>query len=242
MRNAVGKKLSSQAGASLLIALVYFLTAMTVGAVVLTAASTNAGRLARNRREQQDYLAVASAALLVKEDFRGTVLTVGYKRVVTITTRTYEDPETGQPQTETSTSTDYSRTPAVLTGGSELLRDKPEDDLAQLYYSTVTALRTAAPGEMEYPLEIEAEDLPTVSGAMRVEMGEAEKARCTITVELYIEKDGAHTNAITVLFAPSVNNTQSTEREYGADTETITTTCTAAVTWDTPVITKGAAA
>ncbi len=242
MRKAVGRKLHSQTGASLLIALLYFLAAITVGAVALTAASTNAGRLVRNRQEQQDYLAVASAALLVKEDLRGTTLTVGYKRVITITTRTYVDPATGESQTQTSTSTDDSRTPAALTGGSELLRDRPKDDLAQLYYGTVAVLHEPAPGEMKYPLEIKAENLPTVSGTMRVETEETEKARYTITVELYIEEDGTRTNAITLLFTPTVRNTQSTGREYGADTETVTTTCTTAVTWDAPVITKGAAA
>ena len=67
-------KLHSRTGASMLIALLFFLVAMTVGAVVLTAASANAGRVKRNRQEQQNYLAVASAAGLLREDITaGTV-------------------------------------------------------------------------------------------------------------------------------------------------------------------------
>ena len=60
----VREKLHSRTGASLLIALLFFLVAMTVGAVVLTAASANAGRIQNNRQEQQNYLAVASAAAM----------------------------------------------------------------------------------------------------------------------------------------------------------------------------------
>ena len=48
----VREKLHSRTGASLLIALLFFLVAMTVGAVVLTAASANAGRIQKSRREQ----------------------------------------------------------------------------------------------------------------------------------------------------------------------------------------------
>ncbi len=233
MRKAVGKKLRSRTGASLLIALLYFLAAMTVGAVVLTAAA-NAGRVARNRREQQNYLAVSSAALLVKEDFRGAAFTAGYQK----TTVTSADEE-GNMRRDAY----YGKTFSALSGMSELLRDGPKNDLVQLYFSTVpaeTGLQGAAPA-MNYSLTFTAAaDLPEVSGVMTVDTSSG--ARYTIAVELYIEEDGTHSNATILLFTPTVSNTQSTEREYGADTETIKTTFTTAVTWDTPVITKGAAA
>lgn len=232
MRNVVKKKLHSQAGASVLIALLFFLAAMTVGAVVLTAASTNAGRLARNRQEQQDYLAVASAAMLVKEDFRGTVFTVGYQE----TTVTSVDGE-GNLQRDVY----YNKTSPALSGKSGLLEDRPENDLARLYYSTVAALNEAAPGEMNYPLEIRAAGLPDVFGAMTVD--QTDGARYTVTVMLYTQaEDGTHTNATTLLFTPAVSNTQSTGREYGAEAETVQTTCTTTVAWGAPTVTKGAAA
>lgn len=230
MRDVVRKKLRSQAGASLLIALLYFLAAMTAGAVVLTAASTNAGRLARNRQEQQDYLAVASAAMLVKEDFRGTAFTAGYQQ----TTVSSVDEE-GNLQRDVY----YSKTSPALSGEGELLKNGPEDGLAQLYYSTVAVLNAPAPGEMNYSLMIAAENLPDVLGAMTVD--QTDGARYTVTVRLYTQaEDGAHTNATTLLFTPAVSNTRSTEREYGADTETIKTTCTTTVAWGAPIITKGA--
>jgi len=243
MRNALREKLHSQTGASLLIALLFFLAALTVGAVVLTAAATNAGRLARNRREQQDYLAVASAALLVKEDFRETAFTVGHKAVTTITTNTWEDDEGNSHTSVTTTGPNYSENPdvLVLSGNSELLKDKLKGDLAGLYYSTVPELNESAPMTMEYDLEIKAEDFPDVLGRLKVD--QTDEGRYTITVELYTQTEGGvQANTTVLLFTSAVNPAEATTRVYEGNQETITTTYTTTVTWGTPAITKGAAA
>lgn len=230
MRNAVRKKLQSQAGASLLIALLYFLAAMTVGAVALTAASANAGRLARNRQEQQNYLAVSSAALLVKEDFRGIAFTAGYQK----TTVTRVDEE-GNVQSDVY----YNKISPALSGKGELLAGGPKDDLAQLYYSTVPVLNEPDPGEMNYPLEVKAAGLPGVFGTMTVDR--ADGARYTVTVKLYAQtEEGAYANSMTLRFTPVVSNAQATAVNSGGDRET--TAYTATVAWGTPTITKGAAA
>jgi len=237
MRNAVKTKLRSQTGASLLIALLFFLVAMMVGAVVLTAAATNAGRLARNRQEQQNYLAVSSAARLVKEDFRDTTFTVGYKGVTTITTTTYTDPVTGKTHTEIDkTGPIYSENPEVLAvSDGKLLTDRPMNDLAQLYYSTVDVLNTSTLGALKYDLKFTAENLPDVSGTM--EVATLDGARYTITVKLY---DSADTNAMTMVFPATAHSSQATTSEINGNTETITTTYTTTVNWGTPTITKGA--
>lgn len=62
------KKLQSQKGASMLIALVFFLLCTTVGTVVLTAASSNVGQLTHVQDQRQAYLATASAARLLREE------------------------------------------------------------------------------------------------------------------------------------------------------------------------------
>lgn len=59
-------------GASLVIALMFFLVALTIGALVTTAASAASGRLATVRRQEQDYLAVSSAAILVRDSLSGS--------------------------------------------------------------------------------------------------------------------------------------------------------------------------
>lgn len=59
------KKLHSQSGASILLALLFLLACMMVGGSVLAAAVSNAGKLRSNYEEQQRYLALSSALRLV---------------------------------------------------------------------------------------------------------------------------------------------------------------------------------
>lgn len=67
MRN-VRKKLHSQRGASVVIALIFFLICVMVGAVILAAASANVGRLSHLRKNEQAYFSLSSAARLVRDD------------------------------------------------------------------------------------------------------------------------------------------------------------------------------
>ena len=64
----IKRKLNSSKGASVIIALLYFLVAMMVGAVVLTAAATNAGSASHALKDQQEYYAVESAIKLIRSD------------------------------------------------------------------------------------------------------------------------------------------------------------------------------
>lgn len=64
----VKRKLKSERGASILLALLFFMISMVAGASILMAASSNAGRVRSNRREQQAYLALSSAVKLVADD------------------------------------------------------------------------------------------------------------------------------------------------------------------------------
>ncbi len=62
------KKLKSQNGASMLIALVFFFLCVTVGIIVLTAAASNTGQLTHVKDQRQAYLATSSAARLIREE------------------------------------------------------------------------------------------------------------------------------------------------------------------------------
>ncbi len=88
---ALRQKLNSQRGASILIAMVFFLLCLTVGAVVLTAATANAGRLASRRQEEQNYLTVSSAARLLRDGLEGAKFEV--------VTTTVSSPEGGETTT-----------------------------------------------------------------------------------------------------------------------------------------------
>lgn len=70
------KKLHSKRGASIMIALLFFLVCLMVGGVVLTAAAANAGRLAHLRQDQQSYFILSAAVRLLRDDLQGAVYTV----------------------------------------------------------------------------------------------------------------------------------------------------------------------
>lgn len=66
--NRMKQKLKSEYGASILLALLFFLICTLVTAVLLMAAASNAGKVRSNREMHQKYLAVSSALELVCED------------------------------------------------------------------------------------------------------------------------------------------------------------------------------
>lgn len=65
---ALRKKLNSSRGACILLALLFLLVCMMVGASILMAAASNAGKIRSNREEQQRYLTLSSALSLVCEE------------------------------------------------------------------------------------------------------------------------------------------------------------------------------
>ena len=62
------QKLNSRRGASLLIALLYFLVCGLVAAVIIGAAMTNVQKLKGARQRQQAYDSVSSAAQLIRDE------------------------------------------------------------------------------------------------------------------------------------------------------------------------------
>lgn len=68
---ALRKKWKSSRGASILMAMLFLLVCMMVGASVLMAAVSNAGKLKSNREEQQKYLTLSSALTLVCDELNG---------------------------------------------------------------------------------------------------------------------------------------------------------------------------
>lgn len=244
----VGRKLHSRSGASMLLALLFLLVCLTVGAAVLTAASANTGRLVRCRQEQQSYLTVSSAVQLLKEDCRGMEFTGAYQkwRTETVVVETVVDPETGE--TTTSSHTEYSGpfyaadTGETKLTGSAILRGVAGEDLKQLYYSTVPELGKTAPLSMSYTVELAAgeHDLDTVTCDVEVAM-ESRPAdgvkRYTVLATLY-GKDGQ--DPITLKLTPTVSRSSRDSTSSSGDTTTYTTTYITKVTWEDVQIIKGA--
>jgi len=63
----IRNKLREKNGASIFMGLIFLLMCLMVGTVVLVAASAAAGKLAQQRKSEQEYLNVASAARLVRD-------------------------------------------------------------------------------------------------------------------------------------------------------------------------------
>lgn len=245
-------KLHSRTGASMLIALLFFLVVMTVGVVVLTAASANAGRVKRNRDEQQKYLAVASAAEMVKEDIVGELraeFEVAYAKEDKECCEESEPDENGIRHIRYWIETTYRAEKAPTIKNSKLLK-MAESDLGELYYSIVWNSEIGrpwvgnepeiTPGPMEYSLrfsENTEKNFPEVTGMLKINKepsDEKNRSRYTIVVTLAAE-DG--TNAVTMTFPAEVK--KKTSSQGGNPTITIYTTT---VKWDNPQIIKGAGA
>lgn len=72
----MNKKLRSQSGASLLLALLLFLVCAVIGSVVLTAGTAAAGRLSEMAEMDQRYYSVTSAAELLGKELNGETVTI----------------------------------------------------------------------------------------------------------------------------------------------------------------------
>lgn len=103
------RKLHSQRGASILLALLFLLVCMMVGASILMAAVSNAGKIKSNYDEQQRYHALSSALRLVsgqleQAQYRGRYTVYEWTETLTVT----ETGADGSPVV-TTTESDYYR-------------------------------------------------------------------------------------------------------------------------------------
>lgn len=246
MYQAIRQKLNRSTGASMLLALLFFLACMTVGAVVLTAAATNTGRIARNRQAQQTYLAAASAARLIAEDLDGQSFTGTYRKIVTET----EIPPQKAP--------DGSVTPGYLQTDTRFLADPPslqngrlllpaESDLSALYRSALppeTGLTLPPPTDISLPLRVtvpaESGTFPPVEGTLSIQTGSGSAPLYTATAVIFaLLEDGSRSDAMTITLTAQIHSDAVTQRSVSENVTVTTTTYTTAVTWSDPVIVKG---
>lgn len=85
----IREKLRSQSGASILLALLFFLLCSMVGASVLMAAASNAGKVNSSKEEQQKYLVLSSALRMVCGELERAAYTVECKSAESITVEDY---------------------------------------------------------------------------------------------------------------------------------------------------------
>lgn len=116
MRRMLQRKLQSQRGASLLLALLLLLICSMVGASILMAAASNAGKHRSNLKEHQTYLALSSAVSLLCDELNAAQYTGQYRYWVV----EHIDPKTG----ETSYSYHFSQEDGIYSSDlRSILRD-----------------------------------------------------------------------------------------------------------------------
>ena len=101
--NAVQRKLQDRSGATLTVALLFFIMCATAGSVILAAATTSTGRLAELQASDQNYYAVVSAAKLIRDEIDGQ--TIGVKQTETKTTTVTTSTDNGGTPDDTSDDT-----------------------------------------------------------------------------------------------------------------------------------------
>ena len=107
MKTALKRKLQSQRGASLLLALLFLALCSLVSATILMAAVSNAGKARSNLREHQSYLALSSAVDLICDEIVRSEYQGRYHYEEEIIETPVEDPETGEETGEVTTTTYY---------------------------------------------------------------------------------------------------------------------------------------
>ena len=200
----VFKKLHNERGTSLLIALLFFAICLTIGSLILTAATASAAKTKDRYAEQQKYLAVASAARLLKDELGGHTYTTG---------QTWETWDTGETDAETGEAVTDSAwepiTPYITPG------DTQNGDLLT---DTYAVSQGAAASTETFSVSAD-EGMPAVG--VKFEMKVGGDAVFTLT--------GGDYSAVVTFHARTARVTDWATYDY------LTTS------WDTGVITKGAA-
>lgn len=206
-------KLKDQCGASILLALLFFLLCSMVGASVLMAAASNAGKVRSSREEQQKYLLLSSALRLVC----GELTSAEYYGRYTYQTWTEEKPavdEEGRPirddagklVTETHAYHEYKQAAGVfqcglsnvlpLTNELDLFfasKFPPSYDDGTKHYIYMPMSGSPTSGEHELTLSVNASEVEGLDGpedTVTVKVRLDENLRIWITAALGVEEDG----------------------------------------------------
>lgn len=161
------KKLKNERGESILMALLLLLLASVISALILTAATNAAHHLRNDRKAQQNYLTVSSAAELIRD----SILQESYTRVWEKTTTKKED---GTFEVTVSEPSISGCTTGLL---AKWLKSGIYDSDANAEYATVTGCQDTI--KVDVPIEGEEDGLQTVQAEFTMD-----KDTANITVKL----------------------------------------------------------
>lgn len=226
------KKLKNERGESILMALLLLLLASVISALILTAATNAAHHLRNDRKAQQNYLTVSSAAELIRD----SILQESYTRVwEKVTTYTKDDAGTYVPKKEKTTLAPGKFTGIMKAWLAVGIADN-ENEGAQ--YASVTGYQDTI--KVDVPIKGE-DKLQTVQAEFTMD-----KDTANITVKLsLLPPDGQKSTGTESSAAEDcrmtlkiTGNVEMKENHGGDDTRTIDT-YTTTINWSGAKITKG---
>lgn len=215
-------KLHSSSGASMVFALMFLLLCTTVGAVILTAASANAGRLSRQRAQQQDYLTVSSAAELVRNELEGLSFTGREQQVC--------DSGTGE------TEADY-LTPALSGDALPALVGSKAEEVLEAHPVYVTDQTGVMPADVT--LTVTANGFDDVAALLSID------GNYNLTITFSFAGGSSGSYPLTLIFPAAVDDSTATtvttdERSYTVweDVDGVLTPITYIETYDVTTVTR----
>ncbi len=245
----IEEKLRSRTGASLIAALFLFLFCAMVGTVILTAASANAGRLARRDEYERNYSNVISAAKLFADKIKGAKVKLEWTR-----TRTYDE---GYNYTETfahAVNDGSSSANAVekffVDAVGEIYEEALKDEGAETWEANFTNVNSQS-AMKKFTVEIQDEDGAALSGgAFKVYGRIAFQSRNCVLMAVFSTKkydstasgdvipSGAYVVRLTC--SPTVNNQPASEWEVPDPDNAMTVRQTKTITfqWNDVKITE----
>ena len=259
------QKLHSRRGASMVIALIYVVVALAIGAMVLTAAYVNLGHIKRNQIDQQDAQAVTSAVRAVRARLGGKTCTVTYvesqKEILHPATPPDENGEGGSPAwierlppEFTKTMTDPKLGGVTYNGSDILLPLELVEDLVYRNSPHPGLADPVRPGGYQVTLSMKLQDstvggetvtMPEAVGTLRIvdqvqdETTGLERYGLVLELHALREEESRYTSTIAIPASVSTKSS-SAGSETVRDITTYYWTHETKIQWQTPTVTKGA--
>lgn len=190
------KKLHSQRGETMLMALLLFLVGVMVSAVILAAAISAESDAKAAREEQQAYLTVSSAAELFRDAIQSG--SGGYREIVT---KTYSDAQLQETKTE---------------------KQNASGPFSEIFNKVIPTL-LKSPSTYQKPFTLSMDGLEDVTMELSIQPKQGDNDQFTLTAVFYNDPEGDHPCRMTVTFTGETTQTPTHWYDSGLRYEATTT-------------------
>ena len=192
------KKLHSQRGETMLMALLLFLVGVMVSAVILAAAISAESDAKAAREEQQAYLTVRSAAELFRDAIQSG--SGGYREIVT---KTYSGTQLQGTKTE---------------------KQNASGPFSEIFNKVIPTL-LKSPSTYQKPFTLSMDGLEDVTMELSIQPKQGDNDQFTLTAVFYNDPEGDHPCRMTVTFTGETTQTPTDWYPVSYTHLTLPTTC-----------------